>query len=195
MAQEEKFELVSSLMDDECSEEEWDAAHFDLDMQLKWDTYHLIRECMQKSNAACTQDRADFVFSESFRQRLSETVQDAVSEEKVASSVPVAANNTFFAWFSVAASVAAVGVAMWQLWPMSKPNQAVVTAQQDAKPAKSNMQGQAVVPVAVKPANVVESKDGVVVPNVAAQNQSAPEVQSAVQVQKAASQEAASSVQ
>ncbi len=194
MAQEEKFELVSSLMDNECSEEEWGAAHFDLDMQLKWDTYHLIRDCMQQSSAACAQERADFVFSESFKQRLSESVQDTVAEEKMVSAVPVAANNAFFAWFSVAASVAAVGVAMWQLWPMSKPDQAVVASQQNAQPVKADQQSQAVVPVAAKPANVVEDKEGVVMPNVAVQNQSVPEVQSAVQVQKAASQEAASEV-
>lgn len=77
---------------------------------------------------------------------------------------------------------------------MSKPGQAVVTAQQSAKPVKADLQGQSVVPVAAKPTNVVEGKEGVVMPNVAVQNQSAPEVQSAVQVQKAASQEAASEV-
>lgn len=194
MAQEKKdFEYVSSLMDGELDDQEFDRLLNDEEAKDKWYAYHLIRDCLQNPQQVSDKE-IRFTLDEEFSRKLAQTVQERpVSPAKrshagQADVVAVAGGRNFYR-FAVAASIMAVGVITWQLWPAAQGAGTVNTVQQTTLPAKTDSQ---VVPVAAKSQAVPENSN-VVVPNAAVQNQGEAVVQSTVQVEKAASQPGAAS--
>ena len=192
MAQEKDFEYVSSLMDGELSEEEFERLLNDEEAQDKWYAYHLIRDCLQNPQQVSDKE-IRFTLDEEFSRKLAQTVQDRpvapVQRSHTGQADVVVAGGRNFYRFAVAASVMAVSVIAWQLWPAAQGAGAVNTVQQTTLPAKTDSQ---VVPVAAKP-QVSPENSNVVVPNAAVQNQGEAVVQSTVQVEKAASQPGAAS--
>ena len=192
MTQEKNYEFVSSLMDGELSDKEFDQLLNDKEAQDKWHAYHLIRDCLQQPQQVSDKE-ARFVLDAEFSKKLAETVQDRpvapVKRSNIGQADVVVAGGRNFYRFAVAASIMAVSVAAWQLWPATQGEGAMNTAQQNTAPAKVNSQ---VVPVAAKQSATPENSN-VVVPTAAEQSQDAPAVQSAVQVEKAASQAGAAS--
>ena len=72
MAQEKDFEYVSSLMDGELSEEEFERLLNDEEAQDKWYAYHLIRDCLQNPQQVSDKEirlRWMKSFQESWRKR------------------------------------------------------------------------------------------------------------------------------
>lgn len=154
---EEKYEYVSALMDDEFSEAEIELLLQDEGAQQKWLEYHLIRECMQFSKSVSTPEGEVEI-----NKAIAEPV---VVHEKAKLQIihtHTAANSRVFRTFAVAASFLAVAVAAWQLAPQTTGQPIAPVAVEKQAPIDRN-----IVPVAkTKHTEQVVDKD-VVVPNAA----------------------------
>ena len=152
-------EYVSMLMDgDQVSEEMLDRLLSDDAAAEAWYEYHLLGDCMRYKEG--TGRDADFMqsaeISEEHKQR---------HEAEVAAVMPVvkevqAANSSFFKSFAVAASVAAVAVAVWQFGPQVKGDSSGMVAE---KAVETKNQQENIVPVAANP-TAKNASDAVVMP-------------------------------
>lgn len=206
MANKDKdFEFVSAVMDDnELSEEALDQLLSDADAQQKWYEYHLIRDYLQHAKPIVGKDikMSETDFSASLEQIGAENKQRYGAKQQQGGHTTKAANQAFMR-FAAVASVLAVAVATWQLWPQAASSEARMTvAEQQAPVQKADS---AIVSVggnqnaAAVQADAAPKKD-VVMPNAALVNPSQAESQSAVRVEKRteaaqAEVKAASSVQ
>lgn len=186
MAQEKEFEFVSAAMDDELSEHDIERLLKDENAHAKWYQYHLIRDCMQYKRAVGKD--IEYVSDEVFLSKLSAVTQERrsissnVQNGMKRTPAPVEASNHSFRWFSIAASVMAIGVISWQMLPLSTHDSGGVAVQdtQKSRPADAS-----VVPVSVKTPSLESDSTDVVVPDAAVQNQQGEaEMKSAVQVEK-----------
>ncbi len=159
-------EYISMLMDnDDVSEEMLDRLLSDDDAAEAWYEYHLIGDCMRYK--AGTGRDADFMQSAAFTATLAEISEEHKQRHKaeVAAAMSAkgvqAANNSFFRSFAVAASVAAVAVAVWQFAPQM---QSVGSADMVAEKAvETKAQQENIVSVVANPA-VKNASDAVVLP-------------------------------
>ena len=158
-------EYVSMLMDgDQVSEEMLDRLLSDDAAAEAWYEYHLIGDCMRYK--AGTGRDADFMQSAAFTATLAEISEEHKQRHKaeVAAAMSAkgvqAANNSFFKSFAVAASVAAVAVAVWQFGPQVKGDSAGMVAK---KAVETKNQQENIVPVAANP-TAKNASDAVVMP-------------------------------
>ncbi|MBS5836228.1 MAG: sigma-E factor negative regulatory protein [Neisseria sp.] len=159
-------EYISMLMDnDDVSEEMLDRLLSDDAAAEAWYEYHLIGDCMRYK--AGTGRDADFMQSAAFTATLAEISEEHKQRHKaeVAAAMSAkgvqAANNSFFKSFAVAASVAAVAVAVWQFAPQM---QSVGSADMVAEKAvETKAQQENIVSVVANPA-VKNASDAVVLP-------------------------------
>ena len=159
-------EYVSMLMDgDQVSEEMLDRLLSDDAAAEAWYEYHLIGDCMRYK--AGTGRDADFMQSAAFTATLAEISEEHKQRHKVEVAAAMsakgvqAANNSFFKSFAVAASVAAVAVAVWQFAPQM---QSVGSADMVAEKAvETKAQQENIVSVVANPA-VKNASDAVVLP-------------------------------
>ncbi len=158
-------EYISMLMDnDDVSEEMLDRLLSDDAAAEAWYEYHLIGDCMRYK--AGTGRDADFMQSAAFTATLAEISEEHKQRHKaeVAAAMSAkgvqAANNSFFKSFAVAASVAAVAVAVWQFGPQVKGESAGMVAE---KAVETKNQQENIVPVAANP-TAKNASDAVVMP-------------------------------
>ena len=158
-------EYISMLMDnDDVSEEMLDPLLSDDAAAEAWYEYHLIGDCMRYK--AGTGRDADFMQSAAFTATLAEISEEHKQRHKaeVAAAMSAkgvqAANNSFFKSFAVAASVAAVAVAVWQFGPQVKGESAGMVAE---KAVETKNQQENIVPVAANP-TAKNASDAVVMP-------------------------------
>ena len=158
-------EYISMLMDnDDVSEEMLDRLLSDDAAAEAWYEYHLIGDCMRYK--AGTGRDADFMQSAAFTATLAEISEEHKQRHKaeVAAAMSAkgvqAANNSFFKSFAVAASVAAVAVAVWQFGPQVKGDSAGMVAK---KAVETKNQQENIVPVAANP-TAKNASDAVVMP-------------------------------
>lgn len=158
-------EYISMLMDnDDVSEEMLDRLLSDDAAAEAWYEYHLIGDCM--CYKAGTGRDADFMQSAAFTATLAEISEEHKQRHKaeVAAAMSAkgvqAANNSFFKSFAVAASVAAVAVAVWQFGPQVKGESAGMVAE---KAVETKNQQENIVPVAANP-TAKNASDAVVMP-------------------------------
>lgn len=188
MTKEKNYEFVSAAMDGELSDREFECLLKDGDMQKKWYEYHLIRDCIQYKQQTVGKD-IEFTADGAFLARLAAVTEERkaacrAADMQVSGSEGAAAevsSNHSFRWFSIAASVAAAAVIVWQMSATNPEAGSAVSAQETrkAQPADSG-----VVPVSAEsPANNANSAD-VVVPNAAIEDQNKVEIKSAVQIEK-----------
>ncbi|MDO5639080.1 MAG: RseA family anti-sigma factor [Neisseria sp.] len=193
--QDKDFEFVSAVMDDDgLSEETLDALLSDADAQQKWYEYHLIRDYLQHAKPIVGKDikMSETGFSASLAQVAAENKQRYGSKTRQGGHTANAANHAFMR-FAAVASVLAVAVATWQLWPQTSAHEAGMAAAEQAAPARQA--DSAIVSVggnaAAVQADIAPKKD-VVVPNAALVSvPPAAESQSAVRVEKRADAEQA----
>ncbi len=115
------YEHISALMDEEiAAHKEREVAVStlldDADAQRAWYEYHLIRDCLQNH-----QTELGYDVSPALKARLTQEQSLHVSKR-----MPVPANQVFKG-FAVAASIAAVMIAVWQVMP-TDPTPAALTA-------------------------------------------------------------------
>lgn len=141
-------EAISAAMDGEAPPDEWQWLD-DVDAHARWNEYHIIRDSLR---ASANRQPGGGLSVEALAQlsdRLQQVRQDApapVPPQKGATAPPaVAANQPFFKWFAMVASVAAVSVGAWQLWPQQNHGAALVAVSVPMQAPAS------VVPVAVTP--------------------------------------------
>ena len=159
-------EYVSMLMDgDQVSEEMLDRLLSDDAAAEAWYEYHLSGDCMRYKEG--TGRDADFMQSAAFTATLAEISEEHKQrhEAEVAAVMPVvkevqAANSSFFKSFAVAASVAAVAVAVWQFGPQVKGDSSGMVAE---KAVETKNQQENIVPVAANP-TAKNASDAVVMP-------------------------------
>ena len=158
-------EYISMLMDnDDVSEEMLDRLLSDDAAAEAWYEYHLIGDYMRYK--AGTGRDADFMQSAAFTATLAEISEEHKQRHKaeVAAAMSAkgvqAANNSFFKSFAVAASVAAVAVAVWQFGPQVKGESAGMVAE---KAVETKNQQENIVPVAANP-TAKNASDAVVMP-------------------------------
>ena len=158
-------EYVSMLMDgDQVSEEMLDRLLSDDAAAEAWYEYHLLGDCMRYK--AGTGRDADFMQSAAFTATLAEISEEHKQrhEAEVAAVMPAkeaqAVNNSFFKSFAVAASVAAVAVAVWQFGPQVKGESSGMVAE---KAVETKNQQENIVPVAANP-TAKNASDAVVMP-------------------------------
>ena len=158
-------EYVSMLMDgDQVSEEMLDRLLSDDAAAEAWYEYHLLGDCM-RYKAGMGRD-ADFMQSAVFIAMFAEISEEHKQrhEAEVAAVMPAkevqAANNSFFKSFAVAASVAAVAVAVWQFGPQVKGESSGMVAE---KAVETKNQQENIVPVAANP-TAKNASDAVVMP-------------------------------
>ena len=158
-------EYVSMLMDgDQVSEEMLDRLLSDDAAAEAWYEYHLIGDYMRYK--AGTGRDADFMQSAAFTATLAEISEEHKQRHKaeVAAAMSAkgvqAANNSFFKSFAVAASVAAVAVAVWQFGPQVKGDSSGMVAE---KAVETKNQQENIVPVAANP-TAKNASDAVVMP-------------------------------
>lgn len=158
-------EYISMLMDnDDVSEEMLDRLLSDDAAAEAWYEYHLIGDCMRYK--AGTGRDADFMQSAAFTATLAEISEEHKQRHKAEVAVAMsakgvqAANNSFFKSFAVAASVAAVAVAVWQFGPQVKGESAGMVAE---KAVETKNQQENIVPVAANP-TAKNASDAVVMP-------------------------------
>lgn len=158
-------EYISMLMDnDDVYEEMLDRLLSDDAAAEAWYEYHLIGDCMRYK--AGTGRDADFMQSAAFTATLAEISEEHKQRHKaeVAAAMSAkgvqAANNSFFKSFAVAASVAAVAVAVWQFGPQVKGESAGMVAE---KAVETKNQQENIVPVAANP-TAKNASDAVVMP-------------------------------
>lgn len=158
-------EYISMLMDnDDVSEEMLDRLLSDDAAAEAWYEYHLIGDCMRYK--AGTGRDAYFMQSAAFTATLAEISEEHKQRHKaeVAAAMSAkgvqAANNSFFKSFAVAASVAAVAVAVWQFGPQVKGESAGMVAE---KAVETKNQQENIVPVAANP-TAKNASDAVVMP-------------------------------
>lgn len=158
-------EYVSMLMDgNQVSEEMLDRLLSDDAAAEAWYEYHLLGDCLRYK--AGTGRDADFMQSAAFTATLAEISEEHKQrhEAEVAAAMPAkeaqAANNSFFKTFAVAASVAAVAVAVWQFGPQVKGDSAGMVAE---KAVETKNQQENIVPVAANPV-AKNASDAVVMP-------------------------------
>lgn len=156
---------ISMLMDnDDVSEEMLDRLLSDDAAAEAWYEYHLIGDCMRYKVG--TGRDADFMQSAAFTATLAEISEEHKQRHKaeVAAAMSAkgvqAANNSFFRSFAVAASVAAVAVAVWQFGPQVKGESAGMVAE---KAVETKNQQENIVPVAANP-TAKNASDAVVMP-------------------------------
>lgn len=162
----ETRKYVSMLMDgDQISEKMLDRLLSDDDAAEAWYEYHLLGDCLRYKEG--TGRDADFMQSAAFTATLAEISEEHKQrhEAEVAAAMPVvkeaqAANNSFFKSFAVAASVAAVAVAVWQFGPQVKGDSAGMVAE---KAVETRSQQENIVPVADNP-TAKNASDAVVMP-------------------------------
>ncbi|UOO80769.1 hypothetical protein LVJ83_07160 [Uruburuella testudinis] len=175
------FEYVSAAMDDDgLSEEALDKLLSDADAQQKWYEYHLIRDYLQHAKPIVGKDikMSETDFSVSLQQAAAENKQRCGARQQQSGRTANAANHAFMR-FAAVASVLAVAVAVWQMWPQADHTAAAVAASQQAPVQKTDA---AIVPVGGHAA--AAPKQDVVVPNAALANQAQAEQRSAVRVEK-----------
>ena len=158
-------EYISMLMDnDDVSEEMLDRLLSDDAAAEAWYEYHLLGDCMRYKEG--TGRDADFMQSAAFTATLAEISEEHKQRHKaeVAAAMSAkgvqAANNSFFKSFAVAASVAAVAVAVWQFGPQVKGESAGMVAE---KAVETKNQQENIVPVAANP-TAKNASDAVVMP-------------------------------
>ena len=158
-------EYISMLMDnDDVSEEMLDRLLSDDAAAEAWYEYHLIGDYMRYK--AGTGRDADFMQSAAFTATLAEISEEHKQRHKaeVAAAMSAkgvqAANNSFFKSFAVAASVAAVAVAVWQFGPQVKGESSGMVAE---KAVETKNQQENIVPVAANP-TAKNASDAVVMP-------------------------------
>ena len=116
----QKLEQISALMDEQLEGKEQDVTLDrlldDADAQRVWQEYHLIRDCLQNN-----QTKLGFDIKRSLFERL--------RQEAILYVPKVAQKSGAWRGFAVAASVAAVTLAVWQVWPnMSQSNDSSLIA-------------------------------------------------------------------
>lgn len=103
-----KLEQISALMDEQLDEKEQemalDSLLSDIEAQKMWQEYHLIRDCLQNH-----QTKLGFDVKKSLIERL--------KQEAILFVPKVSSKGSHWRGFAVAASVAAVTIAVWQAWP------------------------------------------------------------------------------
>ena len=158
-------EYVSMLMDsNQINDEMLDRLLSEDAAAEAWYEYHLLGDCM-RYKAGAGRD-ADFMQSAAFTATLAEISEEHKQryEAEVAAVLPVkdvqAANNSFFNYFAVAASVAAVAVAIWQFGPQVKGDSSGMVAE---KAVETKNQQENIVPVAANP-TAKNASDAVVMP-------------------------------
>ncbi len=181
------FEFVSAVMDDDnLSEEALEKLLSDADAQQKWYEYHLIRDYLQHAKPVVGKDikMSETDFSTSLAQAAAENKQRYSTKTQQSGHTTKAANHAFMR-FAAVASVLAVAVATWQLWPQTSAHEAGMTAAVEAPAQKADS---AIVSVGGNNAAAVQvdiaPKKDVVVPNAALVSQPQAESQSAVRVEK-----------
>lgn len=116
----ETFENLSAAMDgEELSEQMLDALLADEAALQKWHEYHLIRDCISPTASG---PEVDFMRDERFRSALAEISAEHQAKAAASPAEPVeqaAANNRFFKYFAIVASLAAVAVSVWQFAPQN----------------------------------------------------------------------------
>lgn len=128
-----KLEQISALMDEQLDEKEQemvlDSLLSDIEGQKMWQEYHLIRDCLQNH-----QTKLGFNVKKSLIKRL---------EQETILFVPkVSSKGSHWRGFAVAASVAAVTIAIWQAWPnmQSKDSALIATTVQTQNVAANDPQ-------------------------------------------------------
>ncbi len=159
-------EYVSMLMDsNQINDEMLDRLLSEDAAAEAWYEYHLLGDCM-RYKAGAGRD-ADFMQSAAFTATLAEISEEHKQryEAEVAAVLPVkdvqAANNSFFNYFAVAASVVAVAVAVWQFGPQVRDDSSGMIAE---KAVDTKNQQKHIVPVAANP-TVKNASDTVVLPD------------------------------
>ncbi len=118
-----RWEAVSAAMDNEAAAADDWAWIDDEAGRARWHSYHVIGDSLRQSAQMRSGGGLDSAALMQLAQRLQETQQDAVQTPTQAApacpqpdAVQAVANQPFFKWFAMAASVTAVMVASWQLW-------------------------------------------------------------------------------
>ena len=145
-----QFEYVSSLLDEACcSTESADLSRLmqDEQAQQRWYEYHLIRDCLHNDHARLGMD-----LSAGFAAKWQ---AEAPLQAVEARPPQVASNQSVFKGFAVAASVLAVSVAVWQLWPVA--DVADVPAPMAATQQPAAVTQAAITPVAVPVKSLAQS--------------------------------------
>ena len=148
----QQFEYVSSLLDEEYGHtKSADLTRLmqDEQAQQRWYEYHLIRDCLHNDHARFGSDlSAGFAA----KWQAEAPLQAVVAQPRVAS------NQSAFKGFAVVASVLAVSVAVWQLWPSADaPGVGAPMAVIQQQPAQTVQQQVAVTPVAVPVKSLAQS--------------------------------------